>query len=378
MKLGFLIYSYFPYGGQQRDFLKIAKECIARGHQVIVYTMKWEGQKQHGLELRIVPVASRLRLRRYRLFTEWVLGQLQEDPCDLIVGFNKMPGLNLYFAADPCFEEKAQTQRGGYYRYTPRYRHFKDYEQAVFGTGSSTRILTLSPLQQQDYEKHYSGCSNRLFPLPPGVDPDRKYTDTDSASMMRRQLREELSLDDSDLLVLQVGSGFKVKGVDRSLHAIASLPVGIRKRITYLLIGQDKPGRFLRLARGLGVSDQFQVMPGRNDIPRFLLGADLLLHPAYSESAGYVLLEATIAGLPVLTTGTCGYAHYIKKAGSGLVCSEPFVQQELNENLLHMLTSSDRATWQLNGIEFGRHEDLYSMAGAAADHIEQIGHTAYR
>lgn len=376
MKLGFLIYTYFPFGGQQRDFLKVAKECVARGHQVIVYTMKWEGQKQQGLEVRIVPVASRLRLRRYRLFTEWVRGQLQEDPCDLIIGFNKMPGLNVYFAADPCFEEKAQTQRGSYYRYTSRYRHFRDYEQAVFGTGSSTKILTLSPLQQQAYEKHYSDCSKRLLQLPPGVDPDRKYTD--NASVVRRQLREELSLDESDLLVLQVGSGFKVKGVDRSLNAIASLPAEIRKRTTYLLIGQDKPGRFLRLARGLGISDQFQVLPGRNDIPRFLLGADLLLHPAYSESAGYVLLEATIAGLPVLTTGTCGYAHFIEKADSGLVCSEPFAQQELNQKLVRMLTSSDRATWQQNGIQFGRQEDLYSMAGAAADHIEQIGHTAYR
>jgi len=376
MKLGFLIYSYFPYGGQQRDFLKIARECITRGHQVIVYTMKWEGRELEGLEVKIAPVSSRYRTRLYKLFTRWVLQQIQNDPCDLIVGFNKMPGLDVYFAADPCFEEKALTQRGAYYRYTPRYRHFSTYERAVFGPGSQTRALTLSPLQQQAFEKFYPGCASRMVQLPPGIDPDRRLTD--AAPTQRKQLRAEFSLQDSDLLVLQVGSGFKVKGVDRSLRAIASLPEEIKKRVTYLLIGQDKPGRFLRLAKRLGVSGRFQVLPGRDDIPRFLLGADLLLHPAYSESAGYVLLEATIAGLPVLTTSTCGFAFHIEKSGSGKVCSEPFSQQELNENLHCMLTSSERATWQQNGVRYGKQQDLYSMAKAAVDQIEQIGHSEIR
>ena len=376
MKLGLLIYSYFPYGGQQRDFLKIAKECVTRGHQVIVYTMKWEGRGLEDLEVKIAPTSSRFRTRLYKLFTRWVLEQLQNEPCDLIVGFNKMPGLDVYFAADPCFEEKALTQRGAYYRYTPRYRHFSAYEQAVFGPHSRTRALTLSPLQQQAFEKYYPGCTTRMIQLPPGIDPDRRITS--AAPAQRKQFRKEFALHDNDLMVLQVGSGFRVKGVDRSLRAMASLPEEIRKRVTFILIGQDKPGRFLRLSKRLGVSGRFQVLPGRDDIPRFLLGADLLLHPAYSESAGYVLLEATIAGLPVLTTSTCGYASHIEKAGSGLVCSEPFSQQELNDKLLHMLTSSDREIWQQNGIRYGRQEDLYSMAKAAVDHIEQLGHTTIR
>lgn len=373
MKLGFLIYSYFPFGGQQRDFLKIARECVKRDHQVIVYTMKWEGAKLEGMDVRIVPVSSRYRTRLYKLFTAWVVEQFRDDPCDLIIGFNKMPGLDVYFAADPCFEEKALTQRGAYYRYTPRYRHFSAYEHAVFGDDSQTRILTLSPLQEKGYKNYYPDCMHRMFLLPPGIDPDRRLTD--EAPDWRKQLRAEFSLQDNDLLVLQIGSGFRVKGVDRSLRAIASLPREIRERTTYLLIGQDKPGRFLRLAKNLGVSDQFRVLPGRDDIPRFLTAADLLLHPAYSESAGYVLLEATIAGLPVLTTQTCGYAFHVEKAGSGQVCSEPFLQQELNDRLLDMLTSSDRPTWRQNGIQYGSQEDLYRMAEVAADHMEQFGKT---
>jgi UDP-glucose:(heptosyl)LPS alpha-1,3-glucosyltransferase len=34
MRLAFVLYKYFPYGGLQRDALRIARACAARGHAV--------------------------------------------------------------------------------------------------------------------------------------------------------------------------------------------------------------------------------------------------------------------------------------------------------------------------------------------------------
>lgn len=370
MKLAFLIYSYFPYGGQQRDFRRIVQEAISRAHEVTIYALKWQGERLQGAELRIVPARAFRRLALYRKFTDRVLQDLAGNPCDAVVGFNKMPGLDIYFAADPCFAEKAARQRAAYYRFTPRYRHFMQYEDAVFGSASRTRALILSPLQRMAFEAYYPGCADRLHQVPPGVDRDRMLAS--DAEQIRHRFREEFGLASDTLLILQVGSGFRVKGVDRSLRAIAALPSPLLERVRYLLIGQDKPGRYLRMAAKLGIRDRFEVLPGRDDIPRFLLGADLLLHPAYSESAGYVLLEATIAGLPVLTTSTCGYAFHVQQAGSGLVCGEPFSQSELNARLLYMLTSAEREAWTRQGKEYGRRDELYSLPRVAVDLIENL------
>ncbi len=79
---------------------------------------------------------------------------------------------------------------------------------------------------------------------------------------------------------------------------------------------------------------------GRNDVSELMAAADLLLHPAYQEAAGIVLLEAITAGLPVLTTAVCGYAHYIADANCGTVIAEPFSQEQLNEVLRKALTQS--------------------------------------
>lgn len=372
MKLTFLIYTYFPYGGQQRDFLRIVTECLGRGHSVTVYTRRWQGEVPDGLQVHLVPVKALTRLGVYRRFTAWVAEALASEPADLVVGFNKMPLLDVYYAADPCFAAKAASQRAFYYRFTSRYRHFMAYESAVFGSDARTHALLLSPQQRKDFARHYPGCESRLHDLPPGIALDRKVLERDDR--VRTQLRAEFGVDENTLLLLQVGSGFRVKGVDRSLRAIAALPAPLRQRCRYLLIGQDRPRLYLKLARQLGIAQQVTVLPGRDDIPRFYAGADLLLHPAYLESAGYVLLEAAIAGLPVLTTASCGYAFHITQAQAGEVCVEPFSQTELNQRLAAMLLALPTATWSEKGLAYGRNEALYSLPQVATDLIEQQVH----
>ncbi len=369
MTLAFLIYSYFPYGGQQRDFLRVAMACAQRGHKIIVYTMKWQGEVPEQFEVVKVAAKAWSRHGLYQDFTARVDKLLDARQIDAVIGFNKMPGLDVYFAADPCFAERAQTQRGFYYRFMPRYRHFMKYESAVFGPESATETLLLSPLQRAQFLQHYPQSENRLHDIPPGISKDR--LPPENAAEIRAAFRNEFAISDKQLLIATIGSGFVVKGVDRALRAIAALPNDIRQRVRYFIVGQDKELRFRRLAERLAISKHVHFLGGRDDVPRFLLGADLLLHPAYSESAGYVLLEATIAGLPVLTTDTCGYAFHIEKAQAGIVCASPFSQQQLNSQLEYMLRGEGRPVWSANGIAYGQNEDLYSMPETVTAMIEE-------
>jgi UDP-glucose:(heptosyl)LPS alpha-1,3-glucosyltransferase len=51
MQLAFVLYKYFPFGGLQRDFMRIALECQQRGHKIRVYTLIWEGDMPPGFEV---------------------------------------------------------------------------------------------------------------------------------------------------------------------------------------------------------------------------------------------------------------------------------------------------------------------------------------
>ncbi len=370
MKLAFCLFKYFPYGGLQRDFLRIALDCQRRGHEIRVYTLMWQGEIPEGFEVVIVPVKAFTNHTRNERFTQWVEDALRRDRVDGVIGVNKMPGLDVYFAADSCYEEKAQTQRNWLYRQLPRYRHFAWYEKSIFANDSKTEILMISKTQQAFFEKHYGTLKERMHFLPPGIDSDRIAPD--NVEEIRKEMRAELGVADDEYMLLTVGSGFIKKGLRRALYALYSLPKDIRRKTRYFVIGEDNPAPFKRLILWLGIHRNVTIFSGRDDIPQFLFAADLLLHPALDENAGIILLESAVAGLPVLVTDNCGFAHYIEEADMGRLVESPFEQSRLNTMLLEMLPCTRRREWREKGRCFAGNEIIYKLPGVASRLIEQV------
>ena len=368
MIVAFCLYKYFPFGGLQRDFMRIAQTVAARGHHVRIYTQFWEGECPDVFELIRVPVKSRTNHGRNAEYYSWVQVHLREHPVDRVVGFNKMPGLDVYYAADVCYAEKVAQEKGFLYRLTSRYRHYAAFERATFEQGKPTQLLMLTDKQIADFQKHYQTEAQRFHILPPGIYPDRKYSQQIPNS--REVYRQKNGITEQQNLLLQVGSDFTRKGVDRSIRALASLPETLRTNTLLYVVGQDRPRKFEALAEKLGVRSNVHFYSGRNDVAELMAAADILMHPAYQEAAGIVLLEAITAGLPVLTTAVCGYAHYIVDANCGMAIAEPFRQETLNEALRKALVEPSLCSeWRANARHYADTQDLYSLPEKAADMI---------
>ena len=368
LKLAFCLFAYRPYGGLQRDFHRIAQACADRGHRVDVYTKEWQGRVPADFNVQVLPVRGFRNHARNRDFVRRVTRVLREQAHDVVIGFNRMPGLDIYYAADPCYVARVREIHGSLYRLTARYRYNAAMERALFSPGSDTRILLLSEREMETFMRIYATPRERFRLLPPGIARDRQLPP--DAQRIRESFRREFSLGERDRLLLMVGSGFRTKGLDRALRALASLPDEPGRCTRLMVVGDDKERAFRRLARKLGIEERVLFMRGQPDVTRFMLGADLLIHPAYSELAGMVLLEAMIVGLPVLATDVCGYAFHIERAQAGRVLASPFEQAKLNRLLAWMLEAPERRQWSENGIRYGRTQDLYSMPEVVADEIE--------
>ena len=149
MKLAFCLYKYFPFGGMQRNFLKIAEECSKRGYRVTVYTLEWLGEKPEFLKIVIIKTDAIRNIKKYQFFSRWLNENLKHESIDLVIGFNKMPGLDIYYCGDPCYEYKSRKLRPWWYRYTFRYKHFASFEKAVFEKKAGVNILMFSPIQKK-------------------------------------------------------------------------------------------------------------------------------------------------------------------------------------------------------------------------------------
>lgn len=368
MKLAFCLFNYFPFGGLQRDFYRIAMECVRRGHQVDVYTMQWQGDIPPELSVTILFAPGWQNHTRIKHFSQQVQAATNAKQYDCVVGFNKMPGLDVYYAADTCFQARTRAKHGLLYRLTPRYRHLFAFEKTVFAKGAKTDILLIAPKQQSEFEQYYQTEKSRFHLLPPGL--ERHCLAPDNAAVIRQTTRQELNLSETDFLLLFVGSGFKTKGLDRVINGLSALPDTLKTKAHLYIIGRDNAVPFQRQAKKAGLADRVKFLGGRSDVSRFMLAADLLVHPAYNENTGTVLLEALASGLPVLTTDVCGYADYVRDARAGRVLASPFQQSAFNDALVSILSSDERLAWRNNGVKFARETDIYSMIERAVDMIE--------
>ena len=376
MQLAFALFHYFPYGGLERDMLAIARTCVARGHDVTIYTGSWQGDKPDAInviELGTQGLTNHARDASFAQRLQQVVSQQTENSERArnknlhVIGFNKMPGLDVYYAADVCFAQKALHERNFFYRLTARCRHFLRMERAVFGVDSHTQVLMISQPQFAVYQQHWHTQSERLHLLPPGIRCERVMP-TDYAQQ-RPALRAQYNLRDDDYLLLMVGSDFRRKGLDRAIRGLAALSEDMRKRCQLWIAGQDKEASFRQLALTLGVSDRVKILGGRDDVSQLLWAADILLHPAYSENTGTVLLEGMVAGLPVIATAVCGYAHYIKEQQMGEVLADPVTPVNMASAIEHVLRV-EPSLWRQRAQKFVATADIFSMPERAAQVIE--------
>lgn len=373
MKLAFTLFKYFPYGGLQRDCLRIAELCLKAGAEIDIYAARLQGEPPTtptGINFFHLPGKGISHHRQYLSFSEQMQDKVKENGYQAVVGFNKMPGLDLYFAADPCYAETVKG-KASLYRLTSRYRTLKVFETAVFAPDKDTVILSISEVQRAFFQAIYKTQDHRFVNLPPGVPADRLLPPDSSG--LGDELRHELEIGTDELVVLMVGSGFKRKGVDRALNAFKALPDEVLQKSRLLVVGDDDLDYYRKMARQLKVGERVIFTGGRTDIPRFLAAADLFLHPAYQENTGGVLIEALAAALPVLVTAVCGYSVHIERAEAGRLVPEPFVQAELDRLLLQMLDSaSQRDLWSKNARSYVSKTDLFSLAERAAEKIMEV------
>lgn len=365
MKLAFCVFKYFPYGGLQRDLLNIAALALARGHAVTVFTLAWQGPVPEGLNLVKINRKKYRNHQSYAAFAAAVAEACEKQEFDCIIGFNKMPDLDFYYAADPCYAYKMQ-KKAWWRRLGGRYRTFMDFEHAVFQPEGHCQILSLSPEVRQEYQAFYHTPHERFFDCPPGIQSNRLLPD--NAPSIREKWRAQWKVSPEERALLFLGSGFKTKGLDRALYALQRLRAEIPAKL--FIIGQDQARPFKRLARRLRVADHVFFLGGRDDIPTFLQGADVLLHPAYRENTGTVLLEAVVAGLPVVTTAVCGYAHHVTASGMGHVLSTPYSHDACHEALGRILMHDQRDMYYQRARIYSEKADIFSLKERVIERIE--------
>lgn len=152
-----------------------------------------------------------------------------------------------------------------------------------------------------------------------GISPAQGAIGDEDRASARREVREELGLNDQAELVVTVGRLDPQKGYDvvaDSIPAVAGEHPGAR----WLWVGEgpSRPWLVSRLME-LGVSDRVRMLGYRQDVARLLAAADLFVLGSRYEGAPFAVLEACASGVPVVVSDAGPFRELVTDGVEGRI-----------------------------------------------------------
>ncbi len=319
--------------GAEIAALELAAELDRRGHhnRVVAMCPQFDGSREPALapltarrQMDLVGfVAGVLRLRR----------ALRRDPADIVLAHG---GWAMQVAA--VARRRDQTliwQRilafpPAFWGEGPRRALQRRWWRWVARRGGAGVALTA---ELRD-ELHRLGFAAPVWIIANSRDP-RRFSGVDRAAAGRR-LRDELGLDPDTRLIGLVGHLIEQKRPERALTVLDE----VRRHgvDAHLVVAGDGP-----LRQGLqsdigrrGLSASVTILGQRDDVEWVLAGIDLLVLVSESEGIPGVVIEAQMAGCPVVTYPLGGVEQVVIDGITGVVTgrAEPELMAEAVARLL--------------------------------------------
>jgi UDP-glucose:(heptosyl)LPS alpha-1,3-glucosyltransferase len=365
VRFAFGIFRLEPAGGLERNALEIAELLLARGHRIAIHATSGSDATPAGVETVLLRKRGRSNHGAMKAFSADFAAAARGF--DMVVGFQKLEGLDLLYCADWCFVDRP---RSSWQRLLPRYRIMAALERACFAGQSATRIIALAAPQLEAYRRAYGTPAARTALIPPTLAPAIR-AEAPPAAEQRAAFKAKLGIGADAVVWLWVGLQPLVKGLDRVLAALSR-----RADAVLVICGATRGNRqldgLLDRAEYASLAQRIRFLGMVNDshsLSDVYAGADLLVHPARLDVTGSVILEAIVNGLPVVATGNCGYSPHVAAADAGIVLAGAFDQRAF-EGALADADAKRRASWSANAFAYGLSPGLFTGLPRAADLIE--------
>ena len=184
----------------------------------------------------------------------------------------------------------------------------------------------------------------------------------DERKSARRTVRERLGMADDQLVIGVVGSISEIKGQDLAVEALGK--VSDSRSLRLVVVGRPEPREpfATRLDSAIASSsqrDDILCLDRDENIEELICGFDVLLSPSRSESFGLVILEAMLAGIPVVATPTRGASFLLNRGECGFI-ADSFEPSSIAESIDNCLRHEPQREIKV-GNAVRRATDLFSL-----------------
>ncbi len=236
-------------------------------------------------------------------------------------------------------------------------------QMATIANRGADRVIACSAASAESLI-HYGGSRDRIHVVHNGLDPVVPAESTGALEELRRELNPS-----GDPLSGVFGRVTQWKGQHIAIELLGRVP-GMR----LLIVGDAEEAGYIealqRRAAELGAADRVSCLGRRSDVADLMRLVDIVLHTSVApEPFGRVIVEAMLAGRPVIASNGGGVPEIIEDGVSGLLVPPGDVEVLAaavssllqNPQRAHMLAAVGceraRANFTLNAMlqSIGRH-----------------------
>ena len=201
-------------------------------------------------------------------------------------------------------------------------------------------IIAISHMVKDDMASYYGLAEEDIRIIYNGVDHE-KYN-PQIRRTLRGTIREDLGVDEEDVVFLFVSYDLKKKGIMPLVDAVAMLKQSNKRKFKLLVVGEQPSQSLRRYVRERNVQDTIVFKGPTRSIEQVYANSDVMVLPTYYDACSLVVIEAMACGLPPITTVYNGAAGIISDGHNGYVINHPPHPKELSEKMRVLLSHEQR------------------------------------
>jgi UDP-glucose:(heptosyl)LPS alpha-1,3-glucosyltransferase len=370
-KIAFVRQRFSRFGGGELMLDRTLSALSARGVALSIVAREWEPHE--GIEFHRCDPPRVPRGKRDSRFAGAACRIIATIPGTLVQSHERLSCCDIYRAGDGVHAVYlAHRARGmGFFKrlfqtISPYHRDVLTLERAMFASPRLKAVIVNAEMVADEIAAHFNYPRERIHFIPNGIDLGR--FDISALQTLRDETRKSLGLRADQKCLVIVGSGYERKGVAQAIQALAASGTGA----SMLVIGHEKRvSHYETLASQFGIQQNVRFLGKQTNVLPYLAAADAMILPSIYDPFPSAVLEGLAAGLPVITSESCGARDVVRELDPALVRDANDIAG-LSEAISAALALSDQPDTKERARAIAARFDTESMADLMLRLYEQI------
>lgn len=250
---------------------------------------------------------------------------------------------------------------------SPAYNYFKAME--YYGASGTELSITANHWQRNMLINQFGVPPEKVAVFQYGLDAEPFWEKMNAGTDISRPPGKKVIIFPARLVF--------IKGVHILIEALAALKQARSDWVCWIVGDGDQRASLEEQTRGLGLQQEVAFLGNRSDVPALLCQSDIFVHCCLHDNQPFSVMEAQMAGLPVLVSDAAGLPEMVEHGETGMISpvgDAVTLFQQLNQLLAddayrmrlgQQAQAWARSHWSLD-LMIGRLMDVYTKVTEAA------------